>query len=301
MFLWSEFCQEPGATSIYSRVMHVPREVLAASIAVMSVVGTIAVRGNIGDMYVMGLLGLFMFLGGMFGFSAAPAVLDIVLGRISEEGLTQSMMISQAKGGLIPYFLGRPITVTLIVLTLLSVSWPYLQKRLRKAQKDSRIKTVSRQQQWADRLISLVLLCAFIFYKITGFTSYGAIFPLMVTMFIAIFSLIYFLGSWIPLFRKKADYRIIPGETLIPDVTSFCISLVGIAFYIYILVPFLGFFTSSIVYLFGTIVLIRYFRSDIIRIKSLLIPFAYSLVFSGVIYYIFRHLLHIHLPSGILI
>ena len=291
-------------SNLYSRVMYVPREILAASIAVMSVVGTIAVRGNVGDMYVMGLLGLLMFVGGRFGFSAAPAVLGIVLGRISEEGLTQSMMIGQAKGGLIPYFLGRPITVTLIVLTLLSLAWPYLQNRLKKSRtEDSRIKTITRQQIKADQIISLllVLLCAFIFYKITGFTRYGAIFPFMVTLFTAFFALIYCVSSWVPFFRKKAGYRVVEAEGLIPDRTSFGISLGGIVLYVYLLVPYLGFLSSSILYLFGSIVLIRYFRSDIVRFTSVLIPFVYSLAFSGLIFYIFRHLLHIHLPKGLLL
>ena len=77
-----------------SRVVYVPKDMLGATIAVLSVVGTLAVRGNIGDMYLMAILGLIMYFGEKLKFSPAPAVLGIVLGRIAEEGLTQSMMIA---------------------------------------------------------------------------------------------------------------------------------------------------------------------------------------------------------------
>lgn len=117
---------------IYSKILRVPREMLAVFIAVMSVVGTFAMRGNFADVIVMCILGMGMYFGRKLGFSTAPAVLGIVLGRLAEEGLTQSMMIAKARGGLLHYFFGRPITVALIILILFFLAWPFLQDRLRK-------------------------------------------------------------------------------------------------------------------------------------------------------------------------
>ncbi len=117
---------------IYSKILRVPREMLAVLIAVMSVVGTFAIRGNFADVIVMCILGIGMYFGRKLGFPTAPAVLGIVLGRLAEEGLTQSMMIAKARGGLLPYFFGRPITVTLIIFILFFLTWPFLQDWLQK-------------------------------------------------------------------------------------------------------------------------------------------------------------------------
>jgi len=117
---------------LYSKILNVPREMLAVLIAVMSVVGTFAIRGNFGDVVVMCILGIGMFFGRKLGFPTAPAVLGIVLGRLAEEGLTQSMMIAKARGGLLPYFAGRPICIVLMILIMFFLSWPFLQDRLQR-------------------------------------------------------------------------------------------------------------------------------------------------------------------------
>ena len=119
-------------SNLYSRIMYVPREAMAVIIAVLSVVGTMAIRGNIADVYMMGVIGIIMYFAGRAGFSPAPAVLGLVLGGLAEEGLTQSMMIASARDGLFLYFATRPITLVLILLTILSLSLPYIQRYYRK-------------------------------------------------------------------------------------------------------------------------------------------------------------------------
>ena len=104
-------------SNAFARLMYLPKEMLAVGIALLSAVGTLAIRGNVGDMFVMGVLGLVTYFVITMRFSPAPAVLGIVLDRIAEEGLTQSMMIGSAKGGLFLYFIGRPITLALILAT----------------------------------------------------------------------------------------------------------------------------------------------------------------------------------------
>lgn len=117
---------------IYSKILRIPREMLAVFIAVMSVVGTFALRGNFADVMVMCVLGVAMYFGRKLGFPTAPAVLGIVLGRLAEEGLTQSMMIAKARGGLLSYFFGRPISVVLMILILFFLTWPFLQAQWQK-------------------------------------------------------------------------------------------------------------------------------------------------------------------------
>jgi putative tricarboxylic transport membrane protein len=118
---------------IYSKILLVPRVILAVLITVMSAVGTFAIRGNFADVIVMCILGIGMYFGRKFGFPTAPAVLGIVLGRLAEEGLTQSMMIAKARGGLVPYFFGRPITVGIMIVILFFLFWPFLQEWFKKS------------------------------------------------------------------------------------------------------------------------------------------------------------------------
>jgi putative tricarboxylic transport membrane protein len=63
-----------------------------------------------------------------YGFSPAPLVIGLVLGRMVEETLKQSLLIFDLSWG---GFLGRPIAMTLFALTVLFLLAPYLLQRLR--------------------------------------------------------------------------------------------------------------------------------------------------------------------------
>lgn len=119
-------------SNLMSRVMYLPREVMAVIIGVLAVVGTISIRGNMMDVYSMGIIGIIMYFGGKAGFSPAPAVLGLVLGTLAEQGLTQSMMLASARGGMFHYFIGRPITVVLIILTAFCLVFPFIQSKFKK-------------------------------------------------------------------------------------------------------------------------------------------------------------------------
>lgn len=96
--------------------------VIAPIIVVFSVVGSYAINNSIFDVYLMvafGLLGYFMR---KFDFPTAPVVLAIILGPMAENGFRQSLVLSQ--GDLLSYYLSRPISVILIVLTLLALLAP---------------------------------------------------------------------------------------------------------------------------------------------------------------------------------
>ncbi|MDZ7761913.1 MAG: tripartite tricarboxylate transporter permease [Desulfovermiculus sp.] len=304
-------------SNMFSRIMFVSKEMLAAAIGVLSVVGTLAIRGNVGDVFVMIILGLLMYIGGRLKFSPAPAVLGIVLGRIAEEGLTQSMMISKGTGGLIPYFLGRPITVALIIFTLFTILWPYLQKMIIKRRK---MKYEGIQEETckyepekiiignefkisellADKIISvlLIVICGFIFWKTSSFSRYGAIFPIMTTSGVLLFSILYFINSWIPYFVKKRQ----PSEQceIIMHAPSLFIGIGSILLYVYLLMPTIGFLTSTFIYMLGLILGTRVQRRTLVG-KGVLYSIVFSAILSFSIYYTFANILNIHLPTGIFI
>lgn len=114
------------------RVTEVPNGIVAPIIVVLSVVGSYAINNNVFDVYLMigfGLLGYFMR---KFNFPTAPVVLAIILGPMAEKGFRQSLVLAQ--GEVISYYLTRPLSVILIVLTLLALLTPLILNMLKKPQ-----------------------------------------------------------------------------------------------------------------------------------------------------------------------
>src|SRR3546814_16951364 len=67
---------------------------------------------------------------GRFGFAASPIVLGLILGAIAEQGFVQGWTIGAAVADLPGMFFGRPISLAIIALTLLSLLYPLLRGRI---------------------------------------------------------------------------------------------------------------------------------------------------------------------------
>src|SRR3546814_6908706 len=67
---------------------------------------------------------------GRFGFAASPIVLGLIRGAIAEQGFVQGWTIGAAVGDLPGMFFGRPISLAIIALTLLSLLYPLLRGRI---------------------------------------------------------------------------------------------------------------------------------------------------------------------------
>jgi putative tricarboxylic transport membrane protein len=72
-----------------------------------------------------GFIGFFLR---RYGFSPAPLVIGLVLGRMTEETLKQSLLIFDLSWG---GFLNRPIAMTLFGLTFLFLLAPWILGKLR--------------------------------------------------------------------------------------------------------------------------------------------------------------------------
>jgi len=104
-----------------------PRHYLAVSVTLLTVMGSYALRGNMFDVYVMVVFGILGYLMKSHGFSVIPTVLGIILGPVAEAGLNN--MIAISTGDNILFFLfQRPISLILIVLTLLSIAFPFYRR-----------------------------------------------------------------------------------------------------------------------------------------------------------------------------
>ncbi|MDF1567859.1 MAG: tripartite tricarboxylate transporter permease [Spirochaetaceae bacterium] len=106
----------------------IPVTILAPFVFLLSVIGSFAINNNMADVYVMLVFGIIGFIGRKAGFSAGPIVLGLILGSICEQGLVQSILMGRAKGSMAGMFFARPISIILIVMTLISALWPMLIK-----------------------------------------------------------------------------------------------------------------------------------------------------------------------------
>ncbi|MBN2322969.1 MAG: tripartite tricarboxylate transporter permease [Spirochaetes bacterium] len=106
----------------------IPIAFLAPFVVFLSVIGSYAINNNMFDVYVMIFFGLVGYIGRKAGFDAGPIVLGIILGKICEQGLVQSILMGKAAGSLFEVFFTRPISLILILLTIVSAAWPYIRK-----------------------------------------------------------------------------------------------------------------------------------------------------------------------------
>lgn len=109
----------------FIKVVDLPSHILLPMIVVLCVIGSYAVGNKIVDvqtMMVMGVIGYFLIRA---NFPLTPLLLGMVLGPIMEQAFRQQMIIS--KGNWLS-FLYRPISFTFIIVAILCICLPLIQR-----------------------------------------------------------------------------------------------------------------------------------------------------------------------------
>ncbi len=117
---------------VFIRVLAMPFTLLTPIIFVLCVLGVFATTDRMFDNWLMLILGVSGYLMRKLNYPVAPAVLAIVLGPLAERSMRQSLISSQ---GDITTFVTRPISLTCVLLALLLVSFPLIQREVRKRRK----------------------------------------------------------------------------------------------------------------------------------------------------------------------
>ena len=112
-------------------VTRIPVTLLAPLVFFLSVIGSFAINRNMFDVFVMLLFGFIGYVGRKIKLSPGPIVLGLILGSICEQGLVQSILMGRASGSILAMFFTRPLSIVLIILTLLSAAWPFMAKAIR--------------------------------------------------------------------------------------------------------------------------------------------------------------------------
>jgi putative tricarboxylic transport membrane protein len=113
----------------YRSIIAVPKALLVPGIAALTVIGSYAIHADIDDVYVMLGTGVIGWVLASFGFSPAPIVLGLILGPLAEQGFVQAWMIGSAQQDLFGMFFGRPISLAIIAVTVLTLMYPVLARR----------------------------------------------------------------------------------------------------------------------------------------------------------------------------
>jgi putative tricarboxylic transport membrane protein len=112
-----------GLAKLFARIALIPNPFLWPAVFVLSVVGAYAPNQSMFDVWVMLAAGIVGFLFRRYGFSPAPLIMGLVLGKMVEETLKQSLLIfDQNWLG----FFSRPVVVVLFAITAAGLAAPLL-------------------------------------------------------------------------------------------------------------------------------------------------------------------------------
>ena len=112
-----------------ARILHEPKNIMMTAIAVLCVVGSYAVRNSSFDVLVMVVFGFIGYLMQRVGMPVAPVVFGLILGPLLEENNLRALIVNDDWR----IFVTRPISLTLLVVSVISLVYPAIRDRLRRS------------------------------------------------------------------------------------------------------------------------------------------------------------------------
>lgn len=180
----------------YGAIVRAPKSVLVPVVAFMTVIGAYAIRNSVSDVGTMVVLGAVGWVAANRGFAVSPIVLGLILGRIAEEGFVQSWTIGAAIGDLPGQFFGRPISIAIIVLTVITFVYPFVP-RLRRKGGGSEVApppilarppaSRAAKVREAVALAAFGIVAAVVVEQMWGRTAEAAVFPLTAAFAMLVF------------------------------------------------------------------------------------------------------------------
>jgi putative tricarboxylic transport membrane protein len=114
-----------AGAKIFSRITLIPRTLLWPSVFAFSMIGAYSASSSVFDVWVMLIAGIVGFIMLRHGFGPAPFVMGLILGKMVEESLSQSMIIFDNNWFM---FFERPFAVVFFVLTFVGLFWGQILK-----------------------------------------------------------------------------------------------------------------------------------------------------------------------------
>lgn len=125
-----------AVAKVFGKILGIPYSILGTVIILLAVIGSFALQNNTGNVMLMIIAGIVGYAFSKFGFNNAALILGLVLGVMIESNLRRSIMIEN--GNLLAVF-SKPITATLMIVSLLSLLWPVIKPLIFKKKDDTPI------------------------------------------------------------------------------------------------------------------------------------------------------------------
>ena len=112
--------------AIWVKVLKIPYSILFPIILLFCLIGAYSINNSIVDVVIMNIFGIVGYFLKKFEYESAPLILAFVLGPLFENSLRQSLIMSR---GSFSIFLTRPISLGLVIVSLLVILVPLILKR----------------------------------------------------------------------------------------------------------------------------------------------------------------------------
>lgn len=116
---------------LWIRLLSIPRPLLYAGILIFATLGAYGLRNSWFDLLLLYIIGLIGFVMRRYDIPIAPTIVGMILGPVAEQQLRRALAISQ---GDVTIFFTKPISATVLTLTVLLLIVPPLWKRHRAKQ-----------------------------------------------------------------------------------------------------------------------------------------------------------------------
>ncbi|SEQ42008.1 tripartite tricarboxylate transporter permease [Piscibacillus halophilus] len=109
--------------SVLVKILNTPPRVLYPLILVLAFIGTYTLSYSVIDFYILVIFGIIGLLMKLLDFPIAPLILALIVGSDMEQNFRKSVV---AHDHIMNVLLASPVTITLSILTILSISYPFI-------------------------------------------------------------------------------------------------------------------------------------------------------------------------------
>ena len=119
-----------------AKVLALPKQLLLPLIIFFSLVGVYLVTFNVFDIYMMTIFAVVALFLRIIDFPMAPMILGFILGGMMEENLRRALTLSD---GSISFLWERPLTLTILIITVILLLMPIISSFFAKMKKEKEI------------------------------------------------------------------------------------------------------------------------------------------------------------------
>ena len=112
---------------VWVKLLKIPKPMLYSGILIFATLGVYGMRQSAFDIFLLYVIGLLGFVMRRYDFPTAPVIIGMILGPLAEAQMRRALSISQGDWMI---FLQKPLSATLLAITVLLIVGPWLWRKL---------------------------------------------------------------------------------------------------------------------------------------------------------------------------